>query len=451
MRVALAAGIVGAGLAAFAGARAFAQAPAPLADLERVSLLTLDDAMRRTDRASAELASAREQAEQAGVAVRRAWAVVQPRLSATGAYTRNNQEVAVDFGPPAPGAPVPEPAVIQRLNQLSAQVQAEQLLFNGQALPLIRNAYSSRQAAEAQLLSTRRELLARVAEAYFAGLGAEALVGVGERQLALATEQLEVTAARVAAGAALASDELRARIDRLRAENDLARARNALQQARVAVGTLARVQPEFRLAAPETVSVTPPEGATEALVARALAERPEAVVSRLQAEIAGRQREAAWWALAPSLGLSGLLRWANAAGFGPNTVWSVSVNVTVPIYDGGLRYADLAESGSRLREAEAQRVSLERRIAEDIVDARLTLESARAQRENARNSVELARQNVELVFTQYRAGTATRLELADATTALRSAEAEFVRESVQVQLAALRLARSVGTFRPLEP
>lgn len=432
---------------------AVAQPSDPAADLEQVASLTLDNAMRRTDRASLDLTAAREQALQAGLAVRRAWTVLQPRLSAEGSYTRNSQAVEVDFGaifPPAPGAPIPEPAVIQELNQFTARARLEQLLFDGGALPRLRNAYAAREAADARLVQFRRDLLAGVAEAYFAALATEALVGVSERQLALAREQEEVTAARVAAGAALATDELRARIDRLRAENELVRTRNALQQARVAVGTYARVRPDFALSPVEDATLEAPEGATEQLLQRALAERPDVVASRLQAEMADRDVQAAWWALAPSLGLSGLLRWTNAAGFGPDTLWAVSVNLSVPLYDGGGTYADLAAARSGRREAAAARDALGRRIAEEILDARLSLESARARRETARHAVELARRTVELVFQQFRAGTATRLDLADATGALGTAEGELVRDTVDVQLAALRLARAVGTFRPLE-
>ena len=75
--------------------------------------------------------------------------------------------------------------------------------------------------------------------------------------------------------------------------------------------------------------------------------------------------------------------------------------------------------------------------------------SARANTVKAKEQRDLAAENQRLVDVSYKAGAATALEQADATTALRNAEIALQAESLQAQIAGLRVLQAAGAFDPL--
>jgi len=103
---------------------------------------------------------------------------------------------------------------------------------------------------------------------------------------------------------------------------------------------------------------------------------------------------------------------------------------------------------SAYAEADAAKRSAEARARDEIRRARLNLESARSNRVKAEEQERLARENAQLVKVSFDAGTATYLEVADAATALRSAELGRVAETLNARLAVLQLAKAVGAFDP---
>jgi outer membrane protein TolC len=115
-----------------------------------------------------------------------------------------------------------------------------------------------------------------------------------------------------------------------------------------------------------------------------------------------------------------------------------------------LRYVALKDADSRTREARAQERGQSARIEDELRRARLDLESARALRSQAEQTLLYARENERLVRAQFEAGTATQVEVSDAESALFQSEQTAIQQRLAVQLAALRLAKSVGAFDPGE-
>ena len=83
-----------------------------------------------------------------------------------------------------------------------------------------------------------------------------------------------------------------------------------------------------------------------------------------------------------------------------------------------------------------------------MLQALLDLDSARANAAKAKEQRDLAAENSRLVDVSYRAGSATAVEQADATAALRTPEIGVLTENLNAQLAALRVLLAVGEFNP---
>jgi outer membrane protein TolC len=158
-------------------------------------------------------------------------------------------------------------------------------------------------------------------------------------------------------------------------------------------------------------------------------------------------RNGAWLAYLPTLGLSGVYRASNAAGFtGKSTTWAVNLALSWTLWDGGLREANLRETSSRIAETTAQERLSVLRTREEVKRSQLDLETALGNRTRAAQALELARETQRLTEISFKAGVATYLEVADANAALTGAEVGFISERLNAALSALRLLRAVGVF-----
>jgi outer membrane protein TolC len=404
-------------------------------------VLTLDEALVEARQKNLELKAARARLAQAEQASRKAWAGYLPHVVASGAYTRNAFEVEL------PGAT--EAITLQPLNQFSGQVELRQALFVPTLGSDIRAASQAEQVATLSTEAQRREVLFLVAQAYYGAAAQQEALRAQERLLELNQERERQTRARLDTGTVMEAALLRAQFDRVRAEQDLVRSRNALASAKLALATLLQRAPDFELVPPPEPRVALPEAD---LGNRALDLRPDVAAAREGVELARTQRNGVGWSYLPTLGLSAAYRVGNAAAFtGDTTAWWVTLGASWTLWDGGLREALLRERSARVVETEALRDAAEARAREEVARMRLELESALANRAKAQEALALARETQRLTDAGFRSGAATYLEVADASSALTSAEVGFVAERLNAALAALRLLKAVGAFEAPPP
>jgi outer membrane protein TolC len=434
-------------------------------------MLTLDEALDRAQKENVDLRVARARLRQAETLSRQAWAGYLPQVSAGGTYTRNELEASISLptgywvrdsgtpqGPPsAPGdgqtTYVLEPsgfltAVIQKQDQLGAQVQATQAIFVPELWAVIRNASRAAEAAGLNAESFRRTIVFLSAQVYYGVASLRQLVEVSERLLEMNRRQERDAQIRLKAGTIAKVGLVRAEIERARAEQDLRRARNSYLSAKIALAALLnRSDLAF-----EVVAEPPPLAVPDdlpRLQERALRERPDVRAAEVGVEFSRGQRNAILARYLPAVGAFGRYQWANIGGFtGKETTWAAGIAVQWNIFDGGLREAQLSQASARIDESEAALASARQAVATQVAQALLDWQSARANGLKAKEQRDLAAENQRLVDVSYRAGAATALEQADATTALRNAEIAYQTESLNAQIAGLRVIQAAGAADP---
>jgi outer membrane protein TolC len=450
-------------------------APQPAAG----EVITLDDALRLAAERNLDLKAARARLRQADELSWKAWSGYLPQLTVSGAYTRNQFEAVLpfpvysqvrartgapgtdgnpddpaEFAPELPGDPssdflatITRDVTIQEKDQLSAQAELNQALVAPQLWFLIPNAGRSERVAELTAEGVRRDVLFGVAQAYYGVASLKQALEVSERLLEIAQRQEKDASVRYQAGTIAKVGLLRAEIDRARAEQDVRRARNSYLSGRIALATLLDRPADFEIVDPPQPDMPADLGALEET---ALRDRTDVQAARLQIDIARGGRNAAWARYLPNLGAFGRYSIANTGGFtGEKDQWAAGLGLQWQILDGGLRESDIREGSARIAEAEAAAGSAENRARQEVRQAILDLESARANAVKAKEQRDLATENLRLVDVSYRAGAATAVELADATAALRNAEIGFTAESLGAQIAALRVLEAAGEFQPL--
>ena len=435
-------------------------------------VLTLDDALARAAEANLDLAAARARLDQARSELSKAWSLQLPQISAGASYTRNEHEASIGLptgfwvrdtgapqGPPAggavPGAPttfavIPSGAsetVLQKRDQVGAQVEARQALLAPQLWFAIDAAGLGARAAERGLAAAREEVLFGVAQAYYGMASLAEGLDVSKRLLEIARRQEGDARTRWRAGTVPKVALLRAEIDRARAEQDVVRAENAHAAARVGLALLLDRAPDFEVAPPPEPA---PPGEAGALEQAALRDRPDLQAARLSESSAAALRRSAAMRYLPSLGAFARWQVSNVRGFGGEyDAWAAGVALSLTVFDGGLREAEVRQAGARVAEAAANRRNAEARVRAEVTRALLDLGSARASAAKAREQRDLAAENLRLVSVSAQAGAATAVEQADATAALRNAEISVTTETLGVQLAALRVMKAAGAFERL--
>lgn len=300
------------------------------------------------------------------------------------------------------------------------------------------------QAERARHRSNRFEVILGAKRAFYNAVATRELVQVEQDRVERQRDQLEFVREQVDVGQANRSDLLRsrvelnnARLDLVNAEND---ARAATFQLARSLGTSERVEPvEDATLAVDTLPVDRAE-----LMRRALERGPSLRSARAAVEAAEAEIGSSRSLFLPSLSLQGGWAWQNTDFPPGNRSWSISLQGSLPVFDGFQREATLSRSRAEADAAEADLRAAELEIRSDVDDAYSQVQSARAAVDLARQTVELAREDLKVSRERFQLGLATILDLQSAQITLRQAEADLVQARFDFQIGLARLESLVG-------
>ena len=418
-----------------------AQTPAPApAPAKPSKVLTLREAIDSARTQNLDIQQLDARIQMARQLTWKAWSFYLPQVNAGLQTVRNEFEVSFEI-PTGPGTSVT--SVVTPTVQTQGQVKLTQALVAPQAWFLISNAYKAEKVIDYNIQQARRDILFAIAQLYYGVANLNELIVVQERQVVLTKERERDSRVRFEAGTGAKVGLLRAEIDRAQAEEDLKRAQIDFQRAKLSLAT-ALVRPnDFDIVLPS--APTPPKGSN--LEQQALELRPDVKAAAENLDLAYGQRTQLYMQYLPTIGGFGAYNYVSTSTFTPNNFsWQVGIGLTWTLLDGGLREASIREATARVAEADAAKRLTDLRAVERVKQSQLDLESAVANRSKAKERTGLAQENARLVDVAYKAGAATYLEATDSIQTLRQAEVGLVFESLNVDLATLKLLNAVGAF-----
>ncbi len=255
----------------------------------------------------------------------------------------------------------------------------------------------------------------QVDRAYFGALRARAVLKVAEQTVAarrLAADQVQ----------ALANSNLKSSLDASFANVNLGEAELLLVQARndveaadahlsAAIGSNDHVSYEL---ADDDVPMAPDDD-RDALIVRALRDRPDVAAQRLAEQASRRFADAERSLWLPSLSFVG------AAGLTPyhqigltDRYSAAGVNVSVPLSNGNLFAARRAEAAFRAQAQDEARRDLENRVARDVTVAWLEARTAYQRLDLTNRLFTQASDALELADARYSLGLSSIVELTQA-------------------------------------
>jgi outer membrane protein len=328
-----------------------------------------------------------------------------------------------------------------------AQVQLSQLLFDfGKTLAATQAARKLAEvSAEGVELQTQLIALA-VKEAYTNILLAQRLIRV--QQAALDRAELNLNSAKgfYDVGTQPLSTVTRAEVDVANAKVSLVTARNALRAARVALNTAMAIDADTPTEVQDNLDYRPVTLDRGALLAEAIRQSPEYRQAKLQAAAAEAGVQAAARNFLPNI--TGIGTYGGTpTQLNPN--WSLGLQFTWTIFDGGNLIAALQQARANFAAATARIKASELTLIQNLEQAEIAVEGAQERIQAAQILIASAQENFRLAQGRFDVGVGTILELTDAQLALTQAESTDTQALADYRIALAQLDRAAG--RRYEP
>jgi outer membrane protein TolC len=414
--------------------------------------VTLKDAYMRAIQGNEQVKIADESLYQARLWPKRAWTMLTPKLS-LGAGWSLQKEIKTSYQMPA-GLPSTGGGdyslIVQEPKQTQYQAMIQWTLYQGTILPYWRQARAMAEGAECSNVRAKQEVLFQVATAYYGLLKAQKYMVIATQGMSQAEEHLKLAEARQKSGELTRTAVLRAEMEKAKARKRMVDAENGLAVARESLGMLIGGSPQ---AAADTGEANAPALDEKVNLATAAKNREDLKKARSDEYIAEQDKGTAYGKFHPALGVDGSYSLTEPAGsFGSNQNWRVTLNLKVPLFQGGTEYLDVMEKNSVIAQARFRREALEKQMALEVKKALLDIDSARKNLGSLLLERDLAEETAKLVETQFKVGVATSIELADSHLGLVTAEQGLADGIFNFNLAVLSLEKANGTFaRDLVP
>lgn len=430
-------------LALTAAAPALAQEPAPpvpsppTASTSAPVRLTLQEALRKALADNPTLGRSRIEVNALQSQADVAFSSILPRIGLQGSFTRNDQEVSFGEGEDA--------RTILAENDWNYRLTLSQPVFAGnRERKAIKQARLNVDIARQGVADTEEQLILNVAANYLAVVQAEELLQVEQRNLELARRRRDQAQIFFEAGETTRVDVLRADADTKEAERRIASARQARENA---VGNL-----RLALAVDGPIEVAPPGDflpalpGEAALVAEADSHRPEVLQAVANQEIARLEVGKQKGAYLPLVTANGA--WINQrAAFPTDQYGQLSLNLSVPIYSSGELKGRIVIAEERRRQAELRVQEVRQAVREEVRQALVDLETARASLQLSKEQLTAAEAEYDQATELYRAQELTSLEVESAETGLADARRAVTNSELDRALAELRAWAAAGLLK----
>lgn len=413
-----------------------------------IQRLTLDEAITRGLANSQRLAELEARKEGADAAEAGREAARMPTLALLGGYTRTNH--VAEFDIPLPGQP---PRVIYPdiPNNVRTRLDLQWPIYTGgRTDALERAARAERDAAVEDLAAARSDLRLEITRAFWALVTADETQQVVARSLDSIGAHVRDLRSHLEQGLIPPNDVLSAEAQQSRERLLSIEARNIRAVAEADLRRLLGDGGEGRLEPSAALETSPAAGSAEALIAQALAGRPERRALERRVEASEALGDAVASGRLPQVGFNGGYDYAR-----PNPrifprmrawrdSWDVSVNLSWLLWDGGRRRAEAAEAAAGTRAARSRVVELDRQVEFEVRQRWLEVDSSQAAIGTAADGIRSATEARRVVGERFRAGVATSTDVLDAEIAVLQAELDRTRALANARIAEARLLRATG-------
>ena len=362
---------------------------------------------------------------------------------------------------PFPKPLAPRGYVMVEVPIVEPGVTLQYLIFDfGKREASVDSAKAEKLAAGADLIQVNQALAFRVASAYYQLMTAQERLQAAQDTLRTAQTTQDAAENRLNNGLATLPDVLNARAETSQAVFDEESADGDEKVARVTLTEAVGADPSPNIVIDSQRSAPLPERLTmsiEALIDRAMKDRPELMAQTLRIRSAEARVRAARAEYKPQIVLSGSAAqtsvWPTAdyGQLGPASepTWSVALGIHWRVFDGGARKNELLIAESKRREAEDELTAKHDQTTREVWTAYIAFRTALRKHDAAVALLESANASYSSSLEAYKYGVKNLVDvvtaekqLAQARLSSVSARSELFLEAVNLEFATGNLLRS---------
>ena len=395
--------------------------------------LSLEEAVQRALQRSPTVQVAQQEIDRAEGLLREVRSGSFPTLFGNGIYTRLDADRLSSTG-----------TVLVPKNQLQANLSLSLPLLAPQRWVQWAHAGENVDVARSSAEDVRRSVAVATARAYLAVFAQHRLVAINELSVTNARDHLAFAKARLDAGTGNRLDVVRAGQEAATAASQVANAQIGLSRAKEALGVL--VADEGPVDTVEQVPLPAPPTPEVAL--------QEAQALRRDVKAAEKRLTAARNVLHDSYAdylplLTGNVQpfvQSSATLTSPTTGWQAALVLSVPFYDGGLRYGQERERSALAAEAKSQLDGLLRQARSEVRVAFDAVQRSDEALLAAEEASRLSREALEITQLAYKEGATNDLEVVDAERRARDADSQALVSEDAARQARVDLLTASGRF-----
>jgi outer membrane protein len=400
--------------------------------------MTLEEVYAKALQSNEQVMIAREGIDIARGEKDKALSVMLPNLVAEASYTRRPDAILSPSG-----------NVSRAEEEKALELRIRQPLYSGgRAMATYKSAKESIKESMEELKVAQEDLLFKVATAYYNLLKAQKNRSLAQVEVERLERHQKASESRFKVGEVTKTIVLRAQAELSRARADLARATAELKTARDQLILLAKLPADFEASDPPAPFLPP--GDEQALTQLANQRRPDLVASSIREAVALNGIRFSRGGFLPTLSLEGIYSRQDQDPKNPfffvKRDQRATLTLTLPLFEGGRRLAELREARSKARQTGLERTLLEDRIEAEVKNALRDLMTVDSVLENLKDQLAYAQENFILVEKQFTFGLATNIDALDANSLLHQAQKQLTNTQYDKDLAVLTLQKTVGIF-----
>jgi outer membrane protein TolC len=297
-----------------------------------------------------------------------------------------------------------------------------------------------------------QDVVLQVQIAYFQYLANRALLRAQHTTVEEAGTNLVAAEERRRVGLATIADVLQSRTAASQAQLTLQTIEGNVQTTRGALALSLGLPANLPFDVDTTVAIADVASLADsvnAIIATALQGRPDLAASRSEVEAALAGVTEARGALLPSLGFSATAgrTYATTIPDGADS-YSLSLGLSIPIFNGFSRQHDLRAAEFEAEAARARTETLRQEVVFQVFSAYYALQTATRRVRTSQDLLASATQANEVALARYKAGVGSVLDLLASQSALASARAQRVEARLSWSVSLAQLAHDAGVLDP---
>lgn len=367
----------------------------------------------------------------------KAMALLLPKLSAFGNYTKYNTDQYNATG-----------TLIQPDSATSWGLRADETLsLSGRELTALNISKDNIVKGSYDLHAIREIYLLNVALAYYDTLKAKKALDITESNLERLTKYRDAAVKRLKVGEVTKTVLLRADGELSGARSENLKAKNALEFAKSTLARVAGIEGEFLLkeAPLEKIKIIHELSFRE----MAFSGRADLKSLEIQKKMAEEQVQYTIGSYWPTLSISGVYTSSDQSPATQTLVKDSTyglLSLNFPFFEGGLRRAEVNEAKAKERQSALTYEDYKKSIGIEVQGAYLDLVTQKGILKFLEDQLVFARDNYNAVAKQFEFGLAQSLDVMDANTLLVTAERNLAEATFDYQVAIVKMKKATGTL-----